>query len=123
MDTLLVDATIVIEHLKKNKSLLISVYDHYSLLMSVVTFAELLSAKKAGNSNVNREIRDFVSEYFELVNVDQEIAKYAADLLRSKEITLAHALIAATAIQKEIPLLTYDIEVFDRIPHLKLVDI
>src|SRR5438309_2040939 len=97
--------------------------DTYKLSISLITYTELLGSKRAANVNVNRQIRDFISEHFELKPMTTEIAARAGDLLRDLDITLAHAYIAATAIEHDTPLLTYDIKTFDQVPELKLVDI
>jgi predicted nucleic acid-binding protein len=123
MQELLIDSTIIIEYLKNGSGILSKIMDSYKLNISLVTYTELLATKRASNGNVNRQIRDFISEHFELKSVTTEIASRAGDLLRELDITLAHAYIAATAIEYDYPLLTYDIKTFDQVPELKLVEI
>ncbi len=123
MQELLIDSTVIVEYLKNGSGILTKIMDSYKLDISLVTYTELLGSKRSANVNVNRQIRDFISEHFELKPINTEIAARAGDLLRDLDVTLAHAYIAATAIEYDLPLLTYDIKTFDQVPELKLVDV
>ncbi len=123
MQKLLVDTTIIVEYLKTGKGVLGSVMDTYTLFIPMVVYTELLAIKRAENDNVSRQIRDFISDNFELIQINSTIAATAGKVLRDYEVTLAHSLIAATALEEDIPLLTYDMHIFDRVANLKLVDI
>jgi predicted nucleic acid-binding protein len=96
---------------------------HYKMLVSATTVAELLATNRANSQDAHQQIRDFINENFEVLPTTKEVAEQAGDLLRELDITLAHACVAATAMQKKLPLLTYEIKTYDRIPDLQLIDI
>jgi predicted nucleic acid-binding protein len=124
MQALLVDANMITEYLKSDKeAILADILGEYKLCISAVTYTELLASKVAHEAEYQSKITDLIAQNFELIPVNAEIAMQAAELLRTVETTLAHAYIAATAINKDIPLLTYDFKVFDQVPNLKLVDL
>lgn len=123
MQQLLVDTSVLVEYFKNGGGILGSILDSYELYCSPISYTELLAGKRAANAAVAKQIADFISQKMKVVPITDTTAKSAASILREQEITLAHALIAAAAIEKDIPLLTYDLKVFDQIPNLKLVDL
>lgn len=119
MEELLIDPNLVVQHLEKGDGLLSQIWEHYKLFTPTTSLTELLASGKADKTKVQELIKDKVT----LVDINPEIAERAATILTELEISLADALIAATAIVKDIPLVTYDLPTFDLIPDLKLVDI
>jgi len=63
----------------------------------------------------------FVS-YADVVNIDNEVAGRAVELMRGKSANLADAVIAATALINEYTLLTRNIDDFKKIKGLKLLN-
>ena len=123
MEKVLVDSTIIAKYLRTAAGILADIMGSYKLIISAVTMTELLAGERASNQAANRQLRDFISQNFELIPVNAEIAGLAADLVRAHKISLASAYVAATALHEGIPLLTEEMNVYDRIPDLKLVDI
>lgn len=123
MEQLLIDTNIIVEYLKKKEGLLSQIWDHYKLFVSPVAIAELMASKKSGTEEFRKEITELVSKRFEVLPTTQEVAEKAGELLRELDISFAQAITAATALNKEMPLVTYDLTTYDQVPDLKLVDI
>lgn len=123
MEELVIDANIVVEYLKSEGGLLPQIWDHYKLHTPVTTLTELFAIKKAANEETKKKIEELVSKHLKIIDINDAIAKKASQILLDLDISLADALLAATAIVKDLPLVTYDLSTFDLIPDLKLVDI
>lgn len=74
------------------------------------------------------DLSDFVKENLQLffseipiINLSDEIAEIAIQLRQKKKMTLGDSIIAATAIHKNIPLLTNNIKDFKHIENLELI--
>lgn len=114
MPKYLVDTNILIDHLRGDplaSRLLREVESgRVRATVSVITEAELLSA-----TNLNRHEERRVMELLELLPrlaVTSRIARLAAQLRRRNPITLADALIAATAMLSHATLLTRNVKDF-----------
>ncbi|HPH87470.1 MAG TPA: type II toxin-antitoxin system VapC family toxin [Chitinophagales bacterium] len=76
------------------------------------------------------DLSDFVKENLQLffseipiINLSDEIAEIAIQLRQKKKMTLGDSIIAATAIHKNIPLLTNNIKDFKHIENLVLISL
>lgn len=119
----MIDVSVIAEYLKSESGLLPQIWEHYKLYTSTTVVAELLATKKAADADFKQKIAGLIEKHFTLVDIDRKVAEKAADVMQELEITFANALIAASAITKEMPLVTYDLTTFDLVPDLKLVDI
>lgn len=123
MEELVIDANIVVEYLKNEGGLLPQIWDHYKLFTPVTSVTELMAIKKASSDEMKKKIEGIIGKHLKLIDINEAIAKKASQILLDLDISLADALLAATAIVKDLPLVTYDLSTFDLIPDLKLVDI
>lgn len=124
MEQLIIDANIIADYLKGNeKAVLPQIWDHYKLVISTASIAELLAAKKSTEPEMSKKITDLLAAHFGIVDVNRAIAERAAVILRDLDISLANALVAATAIELDSPLVTLDLSTFDLVPDLKIVDL
>lgn len=99
VETLLIDTDVLIDYLRE-KAEAVSYLESLSelLLISVITVAELYAGVRDGAERT--KLDEFISA-FEIVAVDQEISVkgglYRRDYMKSHNVGLADALIAATA--------------------------
>ncbi len=91
-----------------------------SILISTVTITEIL-AFPAQTPRETEEVIQFLRD-FGLINFDRTIAECAGALRRRYAITFADACIAATAISRQLPLVTRD-KGFRKITELTVIEI
>lgn len=113
MANLLVDTDIFIDHLRGARRL--EVGDN-TISYSVVTRCELF----AGSHDDETALRILLAPFTELA-VDRAIAEQAGRLRRMSGTRIADALIAATALQFHLTLMTRNTRDFDRIPGVVLI--
>ncbi len=106
------------EHHKSIIKRLFQTQDGFSI--SVVTYSEALirSFETGKESLMIERISELVNE---IVEVTKSIAEIAADLRASAKIKLPDALIAATAIEKGLTLLTFDEKLAKKTPGAELL--
>ena len=120
---ILVDTDIIIQYLKTGKGVLPSAYEKYTMAISAATYAELLSSKTFNDTNLEKEVLEFVDKYFTIREVSKKTAHEAAKLVREHELNLATAFIAATALIENVQILTEDKKTFGKIPGVKFIDL
>ncbi len=120
---IIIDTNIIIELFKGNietKNLLESI-DEEDFAISIITSMELYYG--AINKRELNKIKKFLKS-FNLLVINEDISKIALDLIerysKSHGLEIPDALIAATSIYYDIPLLTYNIKDFRYIEDLKL---
>ena len=120
---IILDTNIIIELFKGNvetKELLKKV-DEKEFAISIITSMELYYG--AINKRELNKIKKFLKS-FNLLTINEEISKIALDLIekysKSHGLDIPDALIAATSLYYEIPLLTYNKKDFRYIEGLKL---
>lgn len=123
MEKLLIDTNVIIRYLKSADGVLADIMGSYALCISALTVAELLASKRAGNEIARAQLEDFLTKNFTVMPVETRIAGRAGELLRDLDIALAHAVVAATAMHHDLPLVTYELKTFDNIPDLKIVEL
>ena len=121
--SILVDLNIITEYLKSGKGILPIAYEKYELNISAVTNTELLASKTFNDQTVQNDVLDFVKKYFTVIEVDQEISVMAGKLVRDYGITIAHAIVGATAIVSGFDVLSKDVDGFSNIVGITLIDI
>ena len=94
-----------------------SYLDGKQIWISVISELELFG-KKGLTKAEKREI-DFLIENCFVAGLNTEIKSITKNLLQSASIKLPDAIIAATAMYLDLPLLTFDSD-FARVPQLKL---
>jgi predicted nucleic acid-binding protein len=90
-----------------------------TILFSAITEAELLSGKECNNNKDKQKILHFLSQ-FDKIPVDNPLVQTAGALRRNYDIALPDAIIAASAILFDIPLVTKNIKHFEKIKELKI---
>jgi predicted nucleic acid-binding protein len=113
MAELLVDTDVFVDHIRGASPLKVGLH---RLSYSVVTRCELF----AGRSAQEESLRLLLSPFAELP-VDRAIAERAGRIRRATDIRTPDALIAATAIEHDLGLVTRNAADFSRVAKLKLV--
>lgn len=90
-----------------------------SIIVSAVTIAEIYAL--SGMSKEEERRIDLATSFLEVAVLDVAIAKRAGLLARTRRRTTADLLIAATAIELGVPLLTKNTKDFRGIPDLQVV--
>jgi predicted nucleic acid-binding protein len=93
------------------------------MVISSATFTELLASKTFEDANLEKEVKDFVDKYFNVVEIDKNLANQAANIIRSSESSLAVSFVAATALTNGYPILTDDKRSFSGIRGLNFVEL
>ncbi len=112
MAEVLVDTDVFVDHLRGAARLWTG---RDRLAYSVITRAELF----AGDAEQESAVAAILAPFRELP-VDRAVAEAAGRMRRRSGVRLPDALIAATALQAGIPLLTRNRRDFERIPRLRL---
>ena len=113
MTEILVDTDVFIDHLRGSRGF-ISGKDVVSY--SVITRAELFSGR-----NVDERGIDSLLAPLNEILVDRTIAQRAGRIRRTSRLRTPDALIAATALERELPLVTRNAEDYKGIKGLKVV--
>jgi tRNA(fMet)-specific endonuclease VapC len=124
----LIDTSIVIEHLRKQnrqKSILYNIVDTYALFISTIVEFELYVV--ATDESKRRDIQEILA-WCVVLPFTSNIAQTAAVIyqqLRAKnqQLEIRDILIAATALAHDLPLMTLNTGHFNRISVLKLVSL
>jgi predicted nucleic acid-binding protein len=112
--TMLLDTNIVIEHLRSG--ILTASPNDVRFAISVITEAELFQF--AGISGAEESDIDEFLRITKIYPIDSHIARVAAGLGRTRKNNLPDLLIAATALDYRIPLITRNTRDFKNIPEL-----
>lgn len=112
MADLLVDTDVFVDHIRGTRVL---EPGEDSLFYSVVTRCELF----AGPKGEELIVRELLAPFGELP-VDRILAERAGRIRRENDLRIADALIAATAIEHRLTLVTRNLRHFERVPKLKV---
>lgn len=123
MVSYLLDTNILVDHLRKYKSILPFVRKCQSqdcvLRISAITRAEIQAGQSVNNPLQAQKAKELLS-IFNLVPVDELIADKAGELKRKHGLNIIDSIIAASSILTESILLTRNIKHFQNIPNLKI---
>jgi len=118
----LIDTDVLIDFLrglKEARDFLFRLRKEGKLLISVINVAEIYSGKEIKNFAKRKIIDQFLSE-FEIVSLDENLAKRAGEIKLDYQLPFADAIVAATAINTQSILVTRNIKHFSKIKNLKL---
>jgi len=108
----LIDTDVFIDHLRGARRLTVG---EDTVSYSVVTRCELYAGTKADETELNVLLAPFTE-----LPVDRSIAERAGRLRRQTGTRIADALIAATALENGLSLVTRNVRDFKRVPGLQL---
>jgi predicted nucleic acid-binding protein len=112
MSKVLLDTDVLIDHLRGHRPLPLS---DPKLNISIVTRCELFAGRNVDEPKLRRTL-----SVIEELTLDRDIAEAAGRIRRESDIPVPDALIAATALQHVLPLMTRNRRHFDRVAGLKL---
>lgn len=112
MPDLLVDTDVFVDHLRGARRIQLG---RDRILYSVITRCELFAGREAEEETVQRLL-----EPFEEVPVDRPVAERAGRLRRAGGLRTPDALIAATALEHKLELMTRNVRDFKAVRGLKV---
>ena len=122
----MIDTSIIIDHLRKknkSKSQLYKIIDNPNLFVSTITIYELFAG--AINEQKRKDINDFIV-LVKILPFTRETAERAGKIYlslreKNKLIEVGDILIGATALTNNLPLMTLNVEHFERIEELQVL--
>jgi hypothetical protein len=96
------DSNIIIDYLNGVKPAKKEIEKYSKKLISIITWIEVLAGCGDENSKI---VRSFLND-FEIVDISYDIAEISLEVRKKKKIKLPDALIYATAMFQECPLVT-----------------
>jgi predicted nucleic acid-binding protein len=112
MSRVLLDTDVLIDHLRGHRPLRLS---DPKLKISIITRCELFAGRNVNEPQLRRTL-----SVLEELSLDQAIAESAGRIRRESGIPAPDALIAATALAHDLPLMTRNRRHFDRVAGLQL---
>lgn len=121
----LIDSSIIIDHLRNHnhvdETTFISIlHNCEEIYFSLVTVAEIFSGLSA--AQMEKQINDiFFSGH--IINLDYNLMRVAGEVRRNTDISLIDAIIAACALELDLPVATLNLKDFQKVPRLRLYKI
>jgi predicted nucleic acid-binding protein len=122
-EKILVDTDIIVQYLKTGKGVLPTAYEKYEMVISAVSYTELLASKTFEDESLRKEVLEFCEKYFTIKEINSAIALRAAQVLRESEVNLATSFIAATALEEGMKLLSEENKNFKNIKGIEMMQI
>ncbi len=124
MKTILLDTSVIIDFLRiknKTKTLLYALtQSNYNLSISMITYCELYSGERIWKFKKELEELESLLLNITILPLHKEIGHKAGEIRAKYGTELLDAIIAATAIESDIELATFNIKDFQPIKGLKL---
>ena len=121
---LLLDTSIVIDYLRRkdreSTKLVEIVREHHHLYISIITHTELFSGKSIWENEKRYETLEKLCLGFTILPVEEDISMKAGKIRAYYPTDLFDAIIAATALHNNIPLVTLNTKDFEKIEGLEL---
>lgn len=122
-NTILVDISVIVEYLKTGKGVLPAAYEKFTMAIVATTYTELLASVTFKDANLEKEVQEFIKKYFTVLELDEAIGIKASEILRNNDLTLAAAAVVASALHKNVPLLTNEKKAYEKIEGLTFAEI
>jgi predicted nucleic acid-binding protein len=115
MTAVLLDTDILIDHLRGHRRL--DLIDN-AWRISVVTRCELFAGRNTDEARLRQVLKRMVE-----LPVEKHVAESAGRIRRTTQLTVPDALIAATALEHQLPLMTRNLRHFERVVGLTIHDL
>lgn len=126
LEILLLDANIVIAYLAGEETVVEKLSEWrkrgFTLFLSSVAEAEVFSFSR-WTLEERRYTEEFIAENFISIPFDRVLARLAGEIRMQYGIKFPDAAIAATALQKMMPLVTRNTKDFKKVAHLNIVTV
>jgi len=119
----LIDSDILIDYLRgfsDSRDFLFDLKRKGILIISTINIVEIYSGKEIKNRKKKEIIDRFLSE-FEIISLEENLAKEAGRIRMTYQIPFADAIIAASAIKSKSFLATRNIKHFSKVKNLKII--
>jgi predicted nucleic acid-binding protein len=117
---MILDSNIIIYSALPENKFLIEIFTKNDVKTSAITFVEVLGYFKLDPSD-----EAFFKQIFNTIpvlDIDSEIILKATKIRKAHNMTLGDAIVAATALQYQLPLMTRNIRDFQHLPDLVIVN-
>jgi Predicted nucleic acid-binding protein, contains PIN domain len=123
MTSIVIDTSIIIDHFrtyqKDKKTLFINLLEKYEeIYFCAISIAEIFSGKSAAKNE--EKIRQLFN-LGEIINLTPKLMEKAGKIRRETEISLIDAIIAASALELNLPLATLNKKDFKKIKGLTII--
>lgn len=116
---LILDTNAIISHLNGSKKLE-AILEGCSIFISSITYTELFSFAKLTEADISF-LKAYIAE-LQIVHTNNFICDTAAEIRRNNKIKLPDALVAATSIYLDVPIITFDTD-FEKIENIRILKI
>lgn len=124
MKKLLLDTSVIIDFLrrkdKQNSLLFLFIKQEWELAISIITLTELFAGRSVWENKKLYDALEKLCSGFNIHGLETNIAKSAGYLKATNSIDLMDAIIAATALNFELDLVTLNIKDFEKVKGIKL---
>lgn len=114
---LILDTNAIISHLNGSKKLE-AVLEGCSIFISSITYTELFAFAKLSITDIEF-LKTYIAE-LQIVHTNNFICDTAAEMRRKTKIKLPDAIVAATAIYLDVPIVTFDTD-FEKIANIRIL--
>ncbi len=121
-EAIIIDTSVLVEYLRTGKGKLPEVHEKFDLVISSVSIAEILASKTFIDASLEEEVNTFVSKYFKVREVSEDIAKVAAKVIRDHGLNFVSSVIAATAISGNHKLLTIKKGDYSKVDNIQFLE-
>lgn len=118
---MILDSNIIIYSIKPEFEYVRNYIANDNFCISAITYLEVIGYHKL--TNVERLLFKSLFETYNYISISDEIINKAIKIRQTKSISLADSIIAATALIKNMTLITHNTKDFDWIENLKIIDI
>jgi predicted nucleic acid-binding protein len=124
MKKVLLDTSVIIESIRlkdKSETAVVKLTQGgFQLAASIITYFEAYAGKSVWEKPEARQTVETLLAGMELIGLETTIAQKAGELRAQHSLSAMDALIAATAIQHQLPLVTINLKDFAQVPGLLL---
>jgi predicted nucleic acid-binding protein len=125
MSKILLDTSILIDHLRvkgKNQTIFYKLFESKAtLFISILTHTECYAGKGVWENRTERDYLKNVLSGITILSLEENTSEKAGEIRAKYGLTLADAIIAATALSNKLPLATLNIKDFEKVKNLKIL--